>query len=320
MSKRSDPVLKVPKLRSSTARVLGVAEDKLFPPAAHSSKDGDSGASNDDGVKGRYSSTACLCLLNVGLAGFIAIDYDAFASIVQGFGDSVAASWMPHARSFSFVLFKSPQHALQAYEQFHLAPCPQLPGGGRRLGLAAFADPTVVPNLPPSFQAALGLADDLQPLAAVSGLTFQPEFLSESEEEELLSFIHNLPDSEWIPVHGRRVVHFGASFEYSSFSPAHQATISIYPYGRGIPPHIDIPELGTYIVSVSLHSGCTMDFRIPQGEPVHSVYLPPRSLLALEGDARYKYAHGIKERASDEVNGVVVMRGEYRASIVWRAM
>jgi hypothetical protein len=46
-------------------------------------------------------------------------------------------------------------------------------------------------------------------------------------------------------------------------------------------------------------------------------YLPPRSLLLMNGDSRYEWTHGIAPRKMDKVNGVVIPRGR-RLSLTLR--
>ena len=92
-----------------------------------------------------------------------------------------------------------------------------------------------------------------------------------------------------------------------------QAIINLYHPGQGISDHIDL--LDRYddgIVGVSFIGGCVMRF----GKPDHgqhrdplspkdnqytNLYLPPRSVVALVGDARYRWTHGIPARRSDLV-------------------
>ncbi|KAF9780043.1 hypothetical protein BJ322DRAFT_305973 [Thelephora terrestris] len=92
-----------------------------------------------------------------------------------------------------------------------------------------------------------------------------------------------------------------------------QAIINLYHPGEGISDHIDL--LGRYddgIVGVSLISGCVMRFGKPdhghhrdplshQDHQYTNLYLPPRSVVALVGDARYKWTHGIPSRRLDLV-------------------
>lgn len=92
-----------------------------------------------------------------------------------------------------------------------------------------------------------------------------------------------------------------------------QAIINLYHPGEGISDHIDL--LDRYddgIVGVSFISGCVMRFRKPdhaqnrdplshQDPQYTNLYLPPRSVVAFVGDARYKWTHGIPPRRLDLV-------------------
>ena len=92
-----------------------------------------------------------------------------------------------------------------------------------------------------------------------------------------------------------------------------QAIINLYHPGEGISDHIDL--LDRYddgIVGVSFISGCVMRFQNPdhghhrdplshQDPQYTNLYLPPRSVLTLVGDARYKWTHGIPSRPLDLV-------------------
>jgi len=92
-----------------------------------------------------------------------------------------------------------------------------------------------------------------------------------------------------------------------------QAIINLYHPGEGISDHIDL--LDRYddgIVGVSFISGCVMRFRMSDHghhrDPLSrrdiqytNLYLPPRSIVAFVGDARYKWTHGIPSRRLDLV-------------------
>ena len=92
-----------------------------------------------------------------------------------------------------------------------------------------------------------------------------------------------------------------------------QAIINLYQPGEGISDHVDL--LDRYddgIVGVSFISGCVMRFRqsdhgqhrdlLSHHDPQYTnLYLPPRSVVALVGDARYKWTHGIPSRRLDLV-------------------
>ena len=92
----------------------------------------------------------------------------------------------------------------------------------------------------------------------------------------------------------------------------------------GIPPHVDThsPFLGP-IISLSLGSGVCMQFKHPNKHSVkeHAVYLQPRSLLVLSGEARYLWSHGIVPRKLDLVpteEGVTVRERGKRVSLTFR--
>ena len=92
-----------------------------------------------------------------------------------------------------------------------------------------------------------------------------------------------------------------------------QAIINLYHPGEGISDHIDL--LDRYddgIVGVSFISGCVMRFGKPDHTRLHdplshqdnqytNLYLPPRSVIAFVGDARYNWTHGIPSRRLDLV-------------------
>jgi hypothetical protein len=96
---------------------------------------------------------------------------------------------------------------------------------------------------------------------------------------------------------------------------ARQAIINLYHPGEGITPHVDLlNRFGDGIVGVSLGGGASMGFaqaprRSDTEECVagrgdgtyHEVWLPPRSVLVLTGEARYEWSHGIAPRTRDKV-------------------
>ncbi|KAI0298843.1 hypothetical protein BC826DRAFT_894483, partial [Russula brevipes] len=82
---------------------------------------------------------------------------------------------------------------------------------------------------------------------------------------------------------------------------ARQAIVNLYRPGEGISPHVDLlRRFGDGIVGVSLG-----------GENGHGngheceVWLPPRSVLVLTGEARYAWTHGIAPRVRDRVEDAV---------------
>jgi alkylated DNA repair dioxygenase AlkB/SAM-dependent methyltransferase len=108
---------------------------------------------------------------------------------------------------------------------------------------------------------------------------------------------------------------------YPLFKDINQVTVNEYIPGIGIGPHIDTESaFADGILSLTLKSGCTMEFREQQQATCNKgrqyrqrgrrklVYLPPRSLLVMCGDARYLWEHLIPGRSTDTVNGTVISR------------
>lgn len=113
----------------------------------------------------------------------------------------------------------------------------------------------------------------------------------------------------------------GTTKSYPLFKDINQVTVNEYLPGIGIGPHIDTESaFADGILSITLKSGCTMEFREQQqaaskeGQRYKQrgrrklVYLPPRSLLVMCGDARYLWEHLIPGRSTDTVNGKVISR------------
>ena len=122
--------------------------------------------------------------------------------------------------------------------------------------------------------------------------------------------------------------------------PLTQLTVNEYLPGQGIAAHIDTHNcFGPRMFFLSLGGGVTMTLQRRsdrgvgagaggaweddtrgqgqgQGDKKH-IWLPPRSLLMIEGDARYNWSHGIAARFNDKVNGRVIPRTR-RVSLTFR--
>lgn len=68
------------------------------------------------------------------------------------------------------------------------------------------------------------------------------------------------------------------------------------PFKQGITPHIDLPgRYSTPIVSISLLSGISFLLRRPlDSKEQHELWVPERSVLVLDGEARWDWEHGIQ--------------------------
>ncbi|WVR04569.1 hypothetical protein IAU60_001576 [Kwoniella sp. DSM 27419] len=104
---------------------------------------------------------------------------------------------------------------------------------------------------------------------------------------------------------------------------ARQVILNLYPPGQGISPHIDLPHrYADGILGCSLTGGCVM--MLSRDDRRYHVYMPPRTVYILSGEARWEWAHGIEGRESDLVVGsdgapMTVLR-DVRVSITFRWM
>ncbi len=161
----------------------------------------------------------------------------------------------------------------------------------------------------------------------IPGLTYISNYIPIEYENELIKLIDS---QNWNLDLKRRTQHYGYKYDYtaryldSSYylgempywinelcSKLHsesvfierpdQVIINEYLPCQGIAAHIDcVPCFTDTICSLSLASGCVMD--LSNGDIKKAIYLEQRSLLIFQGDARYKWKHGIAPRKSD--NGV----------------
>lgn len=79
----------------------------------------------------------------------------------------------------------------------------------------------------------------------------------------------------------------------------------LYGYGtQGISAHVDCrPCFGDVIASLSLLSPCVMRLEHRSAGRRADLWLEPRSLLVLTGEARHVWTHAIPARKSDRLNG-----------------
>ncbi|XP_010478904.1 PREDICTED: alkylated DNA repair protein alkB homolog 8 [Camelina sativa] len=115
-----------------------------------------------------------------------------------------------------------------------------------------------------------------------------------------------------------------------------QLTVNEYPSGVGLSPHIDTHSaFEDCIFSLSLAGPCIMEFRrysvstwkasTADAEKLgdsscikKALYLPPRSMLLLSGEARYAWNHYIPHHKIDKVKDKVIRRSPRRVSFTIR--
>ena len=177
----------------------------------------------------------------------------------------------------------------------------------------------------------------------IRGLTYIPEFISSSQEKELIDFIDGQP---WLNDLKRRTQHYGYKYSYKERKidqsmylgplPAifaawasnlineslfvdwpDQVIVNEYLPGQGISPHVDCRTcFGPVIGSISLLSPCMMEFN--KNAELHRQFLKPRGLLILKEDARYRYAHSISARKDDVMDDESVITRTRRVSVTFR--
>ena len=152
-----------------------------------------------------------------------------------------------------------------------------------------------------------------------SGLRIIPDWITEEEEVLLVNEIDANP---WDVGIKRRVQHYGFVFKYSTLkatesaenefpplcqeiverigSEMDQLTVNEYVAGIGIGSHCDTHSAFTESIPVvSLLSDIEMDFVFHDESKEMSVIIPRRSLIFLEGEARYGWRHAISTRKTD---------------------
>ena len=182
-------------------------------------------------------------------------------------------------------------------------------------------------------------------IAIIEGLQYIEDYINEYQHDWLLK---KIDEQEWLDDLKRRVQHYGFKYDYRArrvdlnmhigelpdwleklgqklhqdrYMPegADQVIVNEYDPGQGIASHIDCePCFKDTIVSLSLGSGCVMNFtnKFDKTKKI-PVWLAPRSIVVLSGEARHDWLHGIPARKSDEWDGQRYER-QRRVSLTFR--
>ena len=179
----------------------------------------------------------------------------------------------------------------------------------------------------------------------IRGLQYIENFINEADHYLFLSYVN---EQKWLGDLKRRVQHYGFKYDYKArkvsrdmrigklpiwlkelrarlkqegYMPdgADQVIVNEYQPGQGISGHIDCePCFEKTIVSLSLGSSCVMDFTNKDDKTKKiPVWLEPKSLIVLSGDARDKWLHGIAARKTDVWDGHKYER-QRRVSLTFR--
>jgi alkylated DNA repair dioxygenase AlkB len=174
------------------------------------------------------------------------------------------------------------------------------------------------------------------------GLRYINSYITYEEQGQLLKMVNR---QNWLSDLKRRVQHYGYKYDYKSRKissdlylgrlpdwlltyanklaedgifkkPPNQVIINEYLAGQGIAPHTDcVPCFGGVIASLSLGSGCAMDFT--KQDVKYTQYLEVCSLVIMQGEARYDWKHAIAPRRSDKLGGASLPRLR-RTSLTFR--
>ena len=182
-------------------------------------------------------------------------------------------------------------------------------------------------------------------IATISGLQYVENYIDERQHDWALA---RIDERQWLDDLKRRVQHYGFKYNYRARKVNHdmrigelpewlnrfshklykdehmpevadQVIVNEYLPGQGISSHIDCePCFKDTIISLSLGSGCVMNFtnKFDKKKKI-PVWLEPRSLVVLSGEARDKWLHGIPARKSDVWEGQKHDR-ERRVSLTFR--
>ena len=206
-----------------------------------------------------------------------------------------------------------------------------------QLDLFSFADQQApLPQPPPNNEEAVN---------AIGGFKYIEDYIDESQHGWLLNQIDKSP---WLQDLRRRVQHYGFKYDYKARKVNHdmrigqlpdwlqklgrklyadghmpaepdQVIVNEYEPGQGISSHIDCePCFANMIVSLSLNSGCIMDFTNKRDKTKKiPVWLAPKSIIILRDAARYEWLHGIAPRKSDRWEDQTYER-QRRVSLTFR--
>ena len=189
-------------------------------------------------------------------------------------------------------------------------------------------------NIPPQQSAVQqSPSRNQEAIAIISGLQYVENYIDDRQHNWALAWIDE-NEHQWLDDLKRRVQHYGFKYDYrerkvnrdmrigklpewlerlseklheDGHMPevADQVIVNEYKPGQGISSHIDCePCFKDTIVSLSLGSGCVMNFtnKFDKSKKI-PVWLEPKSLVVLRGEARDKWLHGIPARKSDEWEG-----------------
>ncbi|XP_058086627.1 alkylated DNA repair protein ALKBH8 homolog isoform X3 [Magnolia sinica] len=269
----------------------------------------------------------------------VGLSFETIASLFGRFGEVRGVSAADESGARVIVSYFEPASAQSALKALHGHPCPDL--GGRLLHirysvLEQHPQPSKVPT--DDSISVSSVASEL----GIPGIHLVHDFITADEEQtrnvDAKQFLGELP--LFVSPILEKISLFSNPESVES-NIVDQLTVNEYPFGVGLSPHIDTHSaFEGSIFSLSLAGPCIMELRkYPQGTwlPLPStsidvkgetsecsnfirraIFLPPRSMLSLSGEARYAWHHYIPHHKIDIVGGRTIKRNSRRVSFTLR--
>ncbi|XP_034216453.1 alkylated DNA repair protein ALKBH8 homolog isoform X2 [Prunus dulcis] len=282
------------------------------------------------GAQGQSSPN--LYVANCGPA--VGLSYDTIVSVFRAFGEIKGVFAADESGARVVVCFAEEGCAQNAFNALNGRPCAEL--GGRSLHIRySVLQPT---SQSQEFLAAV----DERPWKNLSKRRVQHygyEFCYETRNVDSRKNLGELP--AFVSPILKRIALLPMR-EDAEAIVLDQLTVNEYPPGVGLSPHIDTHSaFEGLIFSLSLAGPCIMEFRRYLDEGLtprassssdieiessennsnflrRAIYLPPRSLLLLSGEARYAWNHYIPHHKIDMVKDSVIRRASRRVSFTFR--
>ncbi|CAM9170013.1 unnamed protein product [Chrysoparadoxa australica] len=268
-------------------------------------------------------------------------DHSVLLKLLERHGEVTCLQWKSNKRN-ALASFLTAEEAASAITHLQGAAVPELNCRSLLIKSTQKAPPD------PSLSNSLPQCTSTTQYVFVPGLTLIEDFISTQKEEELLHWFEG-QDHVCDPTIKRKVAHYGYVFNYNTREAEHDAvngtvpdlpapcqpilarlieteilavepnqlTVNQYQPRQGIAHHVDThSQFDDGLLSLSLGSGCIMEFRHPDGQR-RLQYLPARSLCVMKDEARYLWTHGIAGRSFDMVDGELLRRG-VRTSFTFR--
>lgn len=174
------------------------------------------------------------------------------------------------------------------------------------------------------------------------GLSLQRDVISVQQEQEIIQWLDN---RQWSNELSRRTQHFGYGYNYKgkSLTPGEpmsgpifdvgqliqraglmvpvQCIVNEYYRDQGIAAHVDNLKFGPKVIGLSIGADGVMTFT-REGE-IFECFLPRRSIVMMEGPARYDWKHAIEKRKTyiDDRGVKITKAQDYRRiSLTYREL